>query len=102
MSQVVSCSRCGLASELRCDLCPEMLPLCRACATPHYRLFHDMDFNTRTPIPSDKPTSSAILSTPFHTIPPALPKTGPNRSGQENDQDPTETRYLHQRRHRGH
>ena len=51
MSQVVSCSRCGMQSEVRCDLCPSMTPLCRPCATPHYRLYHDMDFNTRTPLP---------------------------------------------------
>lgn len=55
MSQVVVCARCGLASELKCDLCPNTLPLCRPCAVPHYRLFHDLDFHTRTPLPPLQP-----------------------------------------------
>src|SRR5437879_4776489 len=67
MSQVVSCSRCGLASEVRCDLCPEMTPLCRPCATPHYRLFHDMDWHTRLPVNIDsegfKPSKPLPLTT---------------------------------------
>lgn len=89
MSQAVVCSHCKKEqATLRCELCPDMAPLCQDCYQPHYRLMHHYDTHTGENIrkspgnPKDDPewgvdTAMAILVTQL--VPRKVPKGKPTK-----------------------